>query len=26
MGDQLEIARKDVLAALETASHRYPSE
>jgi hypothetical protein len=25
MGAQLEIARKDVLAALETTSHRYPS-
>jgi hypothetical protein len=26
MSGQLEIARKNVLAALETASHRYPSE
>jgi hypothetical protein len=26
MGAQLEIARKNVLAALETASQRYPSE
>jgi hypothetical protein len=26
MGVQLELARKDVLAALETTRHRYPSE
>ncbi len=25
MGAQLEVARKDVLVALETTSHRYPS-